>query len=149
MLGPRLLARLLAHLGREIGADGTQGHQLTLPPIDAGAAAGEDRLARLPAQVVAVADELVDEAHAARLSGADHVAGQHHLHGGDRAGLPDGTAGAAKAGENAEIDLGEAEPRFVVVYCDAVAAGEGQLQPAAEAETVNARDDRDFEVLDP
>ena len=73
-------------------------------------------------------------------AGLDHAAGEHRLHRVDRTGLPDRAAGAAEAGENAEIDLGEAEPRLVVVDRDPVVAGERQLEPAAEAEAVDRRD---------
>ena len=62
-----------------------------------------------------MANELVDEPHAARLTGADHLAGEHQLHGIDRACLPDRPARAAEAGKEAEVDLGEPEPGLVVV----------------------------------
>ena len=71
-----------------------------------------------------------------------------NLHGVDRAGLADRAAGAAKAGEDAEIDFGETDAGLVVVDGDAVMAGQRQFQPAAEAEAVDAGDDRHLEIFD-
>ena len=57
----------------------------------------------------AAVDELIDEAHAARGGSRQHLCRQHCLHGGGRACLPDGARRAVEAGEDAELDLGEAE----------------------------------------
>ena len=74
--------------------------------------------------------------------------GQHHLHGGERARLPDRARRAVEAREDAELHLGEAEARAVVARGDAPVAGERQLEPAAEAEAVDAADHRDRQPLD-
>jgi hypothetical protein len=108
----------------------------------------QHRLARLPVQRIAVSDQLVDEAHALCRARLDHPAGQHCLHGIDRTRLPDRAAGTAEAREDAEIDFGEAEPRFFVVHRHPIVAGERQLEPAAEAEAADRRDDGRLHVFD-
>ncbi len=91
----------------------------------------------------------VDQPHAAGLAGAQELAGKHDLHRIDRPGLPDRAAGTAEARKDAEIDLGEADARLVVVDGDPVLAGERQLQPAAKAEAMDAGNDRHLQRLDP
>ena len=93
-------------------------------------------------------DQLVDEPHAARGRGADHRARQHRCMADERAGLPDRARRAVEAREDAELHLGEAEPGGVIARGDAVMAGERQLEPAAQAEAVDAAHHRHRHALD-
>src|SRR6185312_6682934 len=108
--------------GGDLLADRTPGHDALRERRGRGFALLQHGLACLPVERVALADELVDEAHPARGAGLDHPAGEHRLHGGDRPRLPDRATSAAKAWKDSQIDLGEAEPCFVVVDRDAIVA---------------------------
>ena len=66
----------------------------------------------------------------------------------ERAGLADRARRAVEAGEDAELHLGEADAGGVVARGDAPVAGERQLEPAAEAEAVDAAHHRHRQPLD-
>ena len=51
-------------------------------------------------------------------------------------------------GEDAELDLGKAEPRPLLAVGDAPIAGQRQLEPAAEAIAVNGGDHRHRQAVD-
>ena len=95
-----------------------------------------------------MAHQLVDEVHRLGRAGLEHAGREHQLHGIDGPRLPDRAAGAAKTGEDTEVDFGEADPRRLIVDRDAIVAGQRQFQPAAEAKAVNARHHRHLEVFD-
>src|SRR5690606_35711354 len=52
-----------------------------------------------------------------------------------------------KAGEDAQIDFGEAQTRGFVIDGDAIMTGQRQFQPTADAEAGNAAHEREFEIL--
>ena len=60
----------------------------------------------------------------------------------------DDAGDSAAAGQQAEGDLGQAELRLRVVQCDAVVAGERDLEAAAQSRAVERRDDRLAERLE-
>ena len=106
----RLLARLLrASSWRAVRAPATwrRTDLATAAPASTGACAAPP--CAQPRAASGLGDQLIDEAHAARGAKPNHRARQHVLHGGQRAGLADGARGAVEAGEDAELDLGEAE----------------------------------------
>ena len=148
MLRPRLLAGLLAHLAGDLSAQRPHGHHAFDHRRRRRLALGQHRLTRLPCQHVAVAHQLIHQVHPPRRAGPQHLARQHDLHGIDRPGLADRAPGAPEAGENPEIDLGEADARLLVIDRDAVVAGQRQLEPPAQAEAVNTRHHRYLEPLD-
>ena len=51
----------------------------------------------------------IDQPHLQCLVAADVLAGEHHVHRGQRAAALDGTHGAAVTGMNAELDFGQAD----------------------------------------
>ena len=118
------VARLLqwASLGNDAaGEGGSRGHQVTL-------------------------DDFIDDAVSGGLGGADRVAGNNHpqcLFGADEARQ---ALRAAGAGQEAELDLGEADPRRR--NGDAEMTGERHLEPAPESGAVQCRDDRFQHRLD-
>ncbi len=147
---------ILAHLGRRLGAHPLGEirprqivRQQPLPPRPAlrppllqhGRAGG-------PAQFVVRGDELIDDAHAPRGGAAQQASGEHGLHGGHRTGQPQHAHRAVQAGDDAELHLGQAEPRALLAVGDAIMAGHGELQSAAEAIAVDGRDRRYGQALD-
>ena len=56
---------------------------------------------------------------------------------------------AAAAGEEADLDLGQADARLVAVGDDPIVAGERQLEAAAHADAVDRRRDRLAAGLEP
>src|SRR5262249_61876040 len=85
-------------------------------------------------------DDLVDEAVVERLRGRHRIAAQNHrqrLVDADQARKP---LGAAGTGQDAELDLKQAEPGRG--RGDAIVAGEGDLEAAAERRAEEGRDER-------
>ena len=93
-------------------------------------------------------DELIDEADRLGGRGAQYAAGQHGGHGIHRACELNRAHGAVQSGEDAELDLGEAEARPLLAIGDTPVAGESKLEPAAEAIAVDGGDDGDGEPVD-
>ena len=90
-------------------------------------------------------DDFLDQAVLERLGGADRIAADDHLDrelGTDRARQPLGAAGAR---QQAELDLGQAQPG--VLGGDAEMAGERDFEAAAERGAVNRGDDRLRRIL--
>ena len=85
-------------------------------------------------------DDLGHQAVRKRLVCVDALAQQHHLLGARGAEEARDPRGAARAREDAEADLGEAELRGVVG--DPEVGGERELEPAAEAVAVDRADRR-------
>ena len=73
---------------------------------------------------------------------------KHVRHGEQRPRLPQPARGAVEAGDDAELHLGQAEPRAVLAVRDAIVAGERELQAAAEAKAVDRGHGRNGQLLD-
>ena len=85
-------------------------------------------------------DDLVDDAHFAGLTGADRLARANHLDRLLDADNPWQTLGAAGAGQDAELHLGQAE--FGAGHRQSVVASESSLKPAAKGSAVDCGNDR-------
>ena len=140
MLLAHLLGGLGAHLLGEQGAHRLLQHQLLPPRRAFRAALLQHGLARGPAESVAGRHQLIDEADGLGRARAQHAPGEHRGHGVHRAGGLDRPHRAVQSGEDAELDLGKAEPRPLLAVGDAPIAGQRQLEPAAEAIAVNGGD---------
>ena len=95
------------------------------------------------------AHDLVDEAYLLGGSGLAPLALEQHLH--ERllqAEHPDSAHHATGTGEQAEGHLGQADLAALGVECDAVVAGQGDLEPAAEGSAVDRCRDRLAEGLE-
>jgi hypothetical protein len=82
-------------------------------------------------------DDLVDDAGALGVVGAEGLALAHRHHrrlDADQAGQ---ALGAAAAGEEADLDLGQAQLDLRAVADHAVVTGQGQFETAAEGEAVD------------
>ena len=79
-------------------------------------------------------DDLVDQAGGLGGGGREHLALEEQRGGGHRAHHPDEAGGAAGAGEDADQDLGEADPGLRGVGDEAAMAGEGDLGADAGGE---------------
>ena len=148
MLLAHLGGGLLPHLLRQHPADGLLQHQLLPPRRAFRYALLQHRLPRGPAKIVVGRDELIDETDGLGGRGAQHAAGQHGGHGVRGASELDRAHRAVQSREDAELDLGEAEPRPLLAIGDAPVAGESKLEPAAEAIAVDGGDDGDGEPID-
>ncbi len=82
--------------------------------------------------------QLVDQPGGQRGLGVDHVAARNHVEGEFRADESRQALGPAAAGDEAELDLGQAQPRLL--GCDAPMAAQGELQPAAQRGAVDGGD---------
>ncbi len=92
--------------------------------------------------------DTVDQADTQRLFRIDRVSRQHDLHAfADAAQLYD-THGAAEARMQAQLHLGQAEDLIVTVRADAVVAHHGNLESAAEANTIDGGNRRAGKVPD-
>ena len=131
---PHLGCGLLAHLLGQPSPDGASAKQAFPPGRTLGAPFAEHRLARRPAQPMVARNKLVHDPHGARGGRPQHAAGQHHLHGIERAGALDRPHRSVEAGKQAELDLGQPQTRPILAVRDAVVAGHRKLQAAAEAE---------------
>ena len=148
MVLAHLLRRLGAHLLGEQPAHRLLQHHLLPPGRALGAALLQHGLARRPAEIVMGGHHLVDQPHGLRRGRAQHAARQHGGHGVHRAGELDRPHRAVEAGEDAELHLGEAEPRALLAVGDAIMAGKRKLEPAAEAIAMDGGDHRDRQLLD-
>ena len=90
-------------------------------------------------------DHVVDEPRLQRLGGADVAARGHHLQCLGHTGQAGEPLGAAAAGEQAEVDLGEAELRRR--HGDAVVSGQCSFESATECGAVDRGDHGDRRVL--
>src|SRR5438874_13157255 len=141
--------------GREIGLD--------LEPLGQGQVErAADRVARQTQDRQAVAghltrkgdagldeiavDEPVDETDARRLLRVERAAGQDHLGSARLADEARQPLRPAIAGDEAELDLGEAE--LCGRQCQAKGAGERQLEPAAKGIAVDQRDRRHRQLVE-
>ena len=151
---------LLAQVGREggqvrrqrRGRRGAAGDLVVLVDIPRllGLGVGGDPLLGRRDQLVAGRHELVDDADLQCLGRAQPLALEQQLHQRvDDAQHPHRADDAAGAGEQAELDLGEAEQGLGVVDHDPVVAGQRDLQPAAERRAVDGRDHRLAQRLQP
>ena len=86
--------------------------------------------------------DVVDQAHLLRRGGLELVAFEQHLQRVGRRHQPRHALRAAGAGEQADLDLRQADARLVAVGDDAVVAGERQLEGAAHADAVDRRGER-------
>ena len=138
VLGPRAFARTCASSGRRTkpiapaASDRTRssngarrGFGLARDELAAAASAsaGNTRRSTNPARL--------------RLVGAQRLAGEHHLHGGAHAGEAHRADRAAETRMDAQHHFREADREFVALDADAIAAGQRQLQAAAERKAVN------------
>ena len=87
-------------------------------------------------------DDLVDQAGGLRGGGGEHLAFEEQRRGGHRAHHPDEAGGAAGAGEDADQDLGEADPGLRIVGHEAAVAGERDLGADAGGEAGEGAGDR-------
>ena len=92
-------------------------------------------------------DYFVDQADRERLSAVDRLTAGDHLKRLLDADQPRQTLGTAGAGQQAELDLGQAEARRG--DADPEMAGQRDLQAAAECRAVDRRDHRLGAILDP
>ena len=106
-----------------------------------GAGAGEGE-----SGVEQVRDDRIDEAELKGAAGVDRLAEDAQIEGGLEANQPRQALGAAGARDQAELHFGLAEARVGVG--DAIVAGEGQLETAAEGGAVKRHDDGLGRVLD-
>ena len=103
-------------------------------------AQGEAHRAGFEAAFLLTFDHGVDQSQVERLRGGDVLAARDHLERprhADQAGQP---LGAAAARQDAELDLGQAQPRVPVG--DSEVAGHRHLETAAQRGAVNRRDER-------
>ncbi len=84
-------------------------------------------------------DELVDQTETEGFGGVDKLRREHDAEGGAAADEPGKTLGSAVAGDEAELDLGEAETGLVAG--DAEGAGESEFAAATEGDAVDGGDD--------
>src|SRR2546423_13370768 len=94
-------------------------------------------------------DQLVHDAQTERLLGAFDLAREDDVEGRAGANQPGEPLAAARPRENAELHFREAELGPGVIGGHAVPAGEGELEPAAEARAVNPGGDRFGEARHP
>ncbi len=92
------------------------------------------------AQIAAFGNQFVDDAEPLGFLGRNVAARHDHLHRRLRADQPRQPLGAAAAGQDADQDLGQADPG--ARHGDAVVRGERHLQPAAQRIAVDRRDHR-------
>ena len=91
-------------------------------------------------------DDRVDEAEFERLFSVEGIAGKDRLHGALRADQPGHALGAAAAGQQSDLDLGQADRR---AGCrDPVMARQRNLEAAAEGGAVDGGDNGLFAFLD-
>ena len=95
---------------------------------------------RAAAAQLALRHQLVHQAEAQRLVRAYRFSGQHHFHRRAHADQAHAAHRAAESGMDTELHLRKAERHPLVIDGDAVAAGEGELEAAAQREAVNRRD---------
>ena len=91
-------------------------------------------------------DEPVDETDAVSFIGVDRAAGQDQLGGARFADEARQPLRPAIAGDEAELDLGEAE--LCGRHCQAKGAGERQFEPAAKGIAVDQRDRRHRQLVE-
>ncbi len=85
-------------------------------------------------------NDLIDDPVRQRLGRRDRIAGNDHLHRLLRTDQPRQALSAARARQQAELDLGQADPRSR--DGDAEMAGQRQLEAAAQGGAVQCGDDR-------
>ncbi len=90
-------------------------------------------------------DDLLDQAMLERLGGADRIAADDHLDRQFRTDRARQALGAAGAGQQAELDLGQAQLRFL--RCNAEVACQRHFEAAAEGGAMNGGNDRLRRVL--
>ena len=115
--------------------------QHLLPRMAGGdAAASSSMMSRAAGFEVRRRDESIDEAEPQRLVRAHGPAGEHHLHGGLHADEPHACAPCRRSRDGCRAAL-PASPsdRRSSPDGDAIAAGQRQLEAAAQRETVNGR----------
>ncbi len=83
---------------------------------------------------------VVHQAEAPRLAGVHLPAGEDEVESVGHADQARQALGAAEAGEEAELHLGEAELRLRVLGRDAALAGQGELEATAEAGAMDRGD---------
>ena len=93
--------------------------------------------------------QLVHQTQLERLGGTLAPAGEDHVQRRTRADEPGEPLATTRAGDEAELDLGKAELGLGMIGGDAIRAGEGELETAAETGAVDRRDDRLGQGLDP
>src|SRR5439155_2536789 len=91
---------------------------------------------------------LVDESDLQCFLSADVLAGEDHVKRVAHADETRQSLGAAAAGNDAELHLGEREDRLGMIGADAIRTGERELESRAETRTVNRRHDRRGRLLD-
>src|ERR1041385_4088398 len=85
--------------------------------------------------------ELVDHAAPERLRGALTLSRQNDVERGARADQPGQALATARAGQNSELNLRQADRRPRMIGRHAVVACEGKLEPSAQARAVNSHRD--------
>ena len=95
----------------------------------------------------AARNDLVDEADAIGLLGADHVAGQDELQGAALADQPRQTLRSAAARDEARAST-SGWPNFAVSTASRIVHAIASLAAAAERKAIDGRDHRLAEVLD-
>ncbi len=149
--------QLLAQVGGEGGQVGGEGRgargaagdlvALDVPGLDRGRVR-LDPGSRPLGQLLGRGDEFVDQTVLEGLRRAVLAALQQELEQGvGDAEQPHRADDPAAAGEQAEGDLGQADPARRVVQGDPAVAGEGEFQAAAERAAVDRGDDRQAERL--
>jgi hypothetical protein len=114
---------------------------LLVPGLDEIGVGGREHPFARAVQQVFRRDDLVDQAGGLGLFGRDELAFQKEGGRRHRAQLADEAGGAARAGEDADHDLREADLGLRVVGGDDAVAGKRQFQPDAERGAGQGRDD--------
>ena len=84
----------------------------------------------------------MDQAHGLGAHRLDVGAGGHHLQGVLRVDQPRNALGAARAGENADLDFRQGQIDRVIIGDDAAMAGQRKLQCATHAGAIDRGDPR-------
>ena len=147
VLAPRALRHLLSRLRGDDAPRQRQSASATAESRSARGAGAASSTPRAVFSMMRARHALVDEAHALRAARVDRLAGQHQV---ERRGRADRAAAAAcmppHPGTMPSITSGSAKRVFGLVDDDAVAAGERQLQAAAQAEAADQRERRDTDA---
>src|SRR5258706_1164214 len=91
---------------------------------------------------------LIDQSQVECFLGADLLPGENHV---ERIGQSDSARQplrSARAGNQSQLDLGQAEHRSGMICGDAIMTGERRLESAAETSSVYRRDDWNAKLLD-
>ncbi|MNQ66869.1 hypothetical protein D3C85_813710 [compost metagenome] len=125
---------------RVVGAAAGQFEALVVPRLHGLAAVLDPGLGGLDR--LTLFDHLVDDACALGVVRTEGLALGHGHHGGLDADQARQALGAAAAGEEADLDLGQAQLDLVVVLDHAIVAGEGEFEAAAQRQAVDGRGHR-------